>query len=92
MEYIQEQTCGHSRGRHCSSVAKSRPTVCDPAGCSTPGFPVLHYLPEFAQTHVPELMMPFNHLILCFPFLPLPSNYPRAFINELALRIRCAKY
>ena len=21
-------------------------------GCSTPGFPVLHYLPEFAQTHV----------------------------------------
>ena len=20
--------------------------------CSTPGFPVLHYLPEFAQTHV----------------------------------------
>ena len=22
--------------------------------CSTPGFPVLHYLPEFAQTHVTE--------------------------------------
>ena len=21
-------------------------------GCSTPGFPVLHYLPEFSQTHV----------------------------------------
>ena len=20
--------------------------------CSTPGFPVLHYLPEFAQTHI----------------------------------------
>ena len=20
--------------------------------CSTPGFPVLHYVPEFAQTHV----------------------------------------
>ena len=23
----------------------------DPRGCSAPGFPVLHYLPEFAQTH-----------------------------------------
>ena len=24
----------------------------DPMDCSTPGFPVLHYLPEFAQIHV----------------------------------------
>ena len=35
-----------------SSMAKSYPTLCDPMNCSTPGFPVLHYLPEFAQTHV----------------------------------------
>ena len=28
------------------------PTLCDPMDCSTPGFPVLHHLPEFAQTHV----------------------------------------
>ena len=26
--------------------------LCDPTDCSTPGFPVLHYRPEFAQTHV----------------------------------------
>ena len=26
--------------------------LCNPIDCSTPGFPVLHYLPEFAQTHV----------------------------------------
>ena len=26
--------------------------LCDPMDCSTPGFPVLHYLLEFAQTHV----------------------------------------
>ena len=26
--------------------------LCNPMDCSTPGFPVLHYLPEFAQTHV----------------------------------------
>ena len=34
------------------SVAKLCPTLCDPVNCSTPGFPVLHYLSEFAQTHV----------------------------------------
>ena len=28
------------------------PTLCDPMVCSTPGFPVLHHLPELAQTHV----------------------------------------
>ena len=28
------------------------PTLCDPVNCSMPDFPVLHYLPEFAQTHV----------------------------------------
>ena len=27
-------------------------TLRDPLGCSTPGSPVLHYLPEFAQAHV----------------------------------------
>ena len=26
--------------------------LCDAMDCSTPGFPVLHYLPEFAQTHI----------------------------------------
>ena len=34
------------------SVTKSCPTLCNPIHCSTPGFPVLCYLPEFAQTHV----------------------------------------
>ena len=36
----------------CCSVTKLYPTLCNPMDCSTPGFPVLHYLPEFAQTHV----------------------------------------
>ena len=35
-----------------SSVAQSHPTLCEPINCSTPGFPVHHQLPEFAQTHV----------------------------------------
>ena len=34
------------------SVAQSCPTLCNPMDCRTPGFPVLHYLPEFSQTHV----------------------------------------
>ena len=35
-----------------SSVAQSRPTLCDPMDCSTPGFPVHQQLPKLAQTHV----------------------------------------
>ena len=27
-------------------------TLCDPIDCNTKGFPVLHYLLEFAETHV----------------------------------------
>ena len=34
------------------SVAQSCPTLCDPMDYSTPGFPVLHHLPQLAQTHV----------------------------------------
>ena len=34
------------------SVAQLCLTLCDPMDCSTPGFPVLHYLLEFAQTRV----------------------------------------
>ena len=36
----------------CCSVIKSCPTLWDPMDCCTPGSPVLHFLPEFAQTHV----------------------------------------
>ena len=39
-------------------------------------------------------VMPSNHLILCCPFLLLPSIFPtiRVFSNELAVRIRWPKY
>ena len=37
----------------CVAVVQSRClTLCNPMNCSTPGFPVVHCLPEFAQTHV----------------------------------------
>ena len=35
-----------------SSVTQSCPTLCDTMDCSTPSFPILHHLPELAQTHV----------------------------------------
>ena len=35
-----------------SLVAQLYPTLCDPMDCSTPGSPVHHELPEFAETHV----------------------------------------
>ena len=35
-----------------SGYLKSRPTLWDPMDCSTLGFPVLHHLPELAQTHI----------------------------------------
>ena len=34
------------------SVTHLYPTLFDPMNWSMPGFPVLHYLPAFAQTHV----------------------------------------
>ena len=37
---------------YCCSVTKSFPTLCNPTNCSTPGFPVLHYLLELAQTQL----------------------------------------
>ena len=61
---------------HISSVAKSCLTVCSPMNCSMPGFPVLQYLLEFAQTRVSiELMIPSNCLILCHPLLLLLSIF-----------------
>ena len=58
--------------------------------CSTPGFPVLHYLPEFVQTHAIESVMPSIHLILCRLLLRLLSFFPciNVFSSELALCIR----
>ena len=38
----------------CQFSQFSRVQLCDPMDCSMPGFPVLHQLPELAQTHVPQ--------------------------------------
>ena len=78
----------------CCSVTQLCPTFCNPMDCSTPGFPVLHYLPECAQTHVHKSAMPSSHLIFSHCLLLLPSIFPsiRIFSNEVALCIRWPKY
>ena len=77
-----------------SSVAQSCPTLCNPMDCNIPGFPVLHLLPEFAQTHVywvGDAIQPSQPLLS--PSLP-PSIFPsiRVFSNESAVCIRWPKY
>ena len=73
--------------------------LCDHMNYSTPGFPVLYYLPDFARTHVHWFseVMPCNPgmaFILYHPLHLLPSIFPsiRVFSNESALRIRWPKY
>ena len=78
----------------CCSVAQLWPALCDPMNCSTPGFPVLHYLQEFAQTHVhwvDDLIQPSHPLS---PPCLVASIFPsiRVFSNELAFHIRWPSY
>ena len=78
-----------------SSVAHLCPTLCDPMDCSKPGLPVHHHIPELTLKLITiELVMPFNHLILCHPLLFLPSIFPsiRVFSNESALHSRWPEY
>ena len=60
-----------------SSVTQSCPTLCDPMGCSTPGFPVHHQFPELTQTHVhwvSDVIQPSHPL--SSPFLPAFQSFP----------------
>ena len=74
-----------------SSVAQSYPTPCDPTDCSTPGFTNSWSLLRLTSIN---LVMPFNHLILCCPLLLLSAIFPsiKVFSNESVLHIRWPKY
>ena len=50
-------------------------SFCDPMDCSMPGYPVLHSLPELAQSHVHDSMMPSNHLTICCLLLLLEKEF-----------------
>ena len=78
----------------CCLIAQSCPTLCDPMDCNTPGFPVLHHLLQFTQTHVHQVSDTIQ------PTHPLSPPSPPAFnlshirivSIELALPIRWPKY
>ena len=59
-----------------------------------PGFPIHYQLPSLLKLMSIELLMPFNHLILCCPLFLLPSIFPsiRVFSNESVFQIRWPKY
>ena len=78
----------------CFSIAKSRPALCNPMDCSTPGFPVLHCLRSLLKLMSIESVMLSNHLTLCCSLLLLPSIFPsiRVFSSKLAICIRGPKY
>ena len=78
----------------CCSVDKSFPTLWDPIDCRMPSFPVVHYLPEFAQTHVlgvSDAIQPSHSLSPPSP-PALNLSWHQDFSNELALSIRSPKY
>ena len=78
----------------CCSVTKLYLTLCDLMECSMPGFPVLHCLPEFAQTHVHWVsdIIQRSHP-LSPPSLPAFNLFNiRVFSSELALLIKWPNY
>ena len=76
------------------SLAKSCLTLCNPMDCCTPGFPVLHYLLEFGQTHVPWVSGAIQPSHPLSPLLLLPPIFLsiRVFSNESTLCLRWPKY
>ena len=77
-----------------NSITQSCLSLCGPMDCSTPGFHVLHQLPELTQTHVHQVsdaIQP-SHPLLSLLFLPSIFPSIRIFSNESVLRIRWPKY
>ena len=68
------------------SVAKLCLILCSPMDCSMPGFPILHYLPEFAQTHVHwvsdaiQPSHPIAHFSSCPPSFPASGSFPMSWL------------
>ena len=76
------------------SVPQSCLTPCYPTDCNTPGLPDITNSQSLLNLMSIELVMSSNHLILCHPFLFLPSIFPsiKDFSNEPSVHIRWPKY
>ena len=62
----------------CCSVAQLCPTLCDPMDCSTPGFPILHYLSPRVCSNLHPLSWWYHSTISSSvtPFSSCPQSFP----------------
>ena len=77
----------------CCSVTQSCPALCN-CGLQHNGFLILHHLLSLLKLMSIELVMTYNHLILCCPLVHFPLTFPsiRVFSNEFVVPIRWPKY
>ena len=71
----------------CCSATKSCLMLCDPMNYSMPGFPVLHYLPEFAQTQCPlsqrchpPITFSVSSFSSCLQSFPGSESFPKSWL------------
>ena len=79
--------------QRCCSVAQSFPTLWNAMDCSKSSFPILHYLPQFSQTHghwVDDAIQPSHPLLPPSPPALNLSQYQSLF--QWALRMRWPSY
>ena len=79
----------------CCLAAQSWLTHCNLVDCSTPGFPDLHHLTEFARIHVHwvgDAIIPSHPLSPPSPLAFSLSQHQGIFSNESALLTRWPKY
>ena len=76
-----------TRNKDCCSVTQLCLILCNPMDYNAPGFPALHYLPEFAQIHVHRVSDAIQPSHPLSPPLLLLSIFPsiKVFSSELAL-------
>jgi len=71
-------------------VVQSCPTLCKPRDWSMTGFPVLHHLPDFAQTHVhwvSDAIQPSHHLSHPSPAINQASrSFPKSWLFALVAK------
>ena len=70
----------------CCSVAKSCPTICNPTKCSTPGSPILHYLPvcsdscPLSQQCHPSISSSAALFSFCLQSFPTSGSFPMSWL------------
>ena len=69
---------------NCCSIAQSCLTLCDSVDCGMTGFPVLHHLPELAQTIIhwahPTTLSSVICFSYCFQFFPVSGSFPMSWL------------